>query len=136
MSKSTSRDVRARVVRAILVITVGVEAALVGGYGVVLAVDSLTRRATEAGAGAALAMIALAICVSLLLIARAAVRTRRRARAPIVVWQILQAALAREALSAGSLWGVTLLALAAAAGAGAFWPGVLCDTPSPGDHQM
>ncbi|HEY6798396.1 MAG TPA: hypothetical protein VI248_27265 [Kineosporiaceae bacterium] len=129
MSESTSRDVRATVVRVILVITVGVEAALVGGYGLILVVDSLTQKATEAGAGAALAATAAVLCAGLVLVARAAARTRRGARAPIIVWQILQAALAREGLSAGSAWGVLLIVLAVVAVAGAFWPGVLRDAP-------
>jgi hypothetical protein len=132
MFESTSHDVRARVVRVILVITVGVEAALVGGYGTILAVDSLTQKATEAGAGAALAATAGVICMGLVLVARAAARARRGARAPITVWQILQAALAKEALSAGSAWGVVLVMLAAVAVAGAFCPGVLRDQASAG----
>jgi hypothetical protein len=136
VSKSTSRDVRALVVRVTLVTTVGVEAALAGGYGVVLAVACVTQRATEAGAGAALAAIAMVICTGLLMVARAAARARRGARAPVVVWQILQAALAREALSAGSAWGVILIVLAAVAMISSFWPGVLRDTPSRGDRRV
>jgi hypothetical protein len=132
VSESTSRDVCATVVRVILLITVGVEALLVGGYAVVLAVDAVTQRAAEAGAGAALAVTAAVLCLGLGLVARAVHRARRAARAPIIVWQILQAAVAKEALSAGSLWGVVLIVLAAVAVVGAFWPGVLGDEARSG----
>jgi hypothetical protein len=119
------------VVRRILVSTVGVEAAVLGGYGVVLAVDSVTQQATERGAGVALAASAVLLCGALVLAARAAWRARRAARAPIVVWQILQAAVAKEALAAASTAGVAtgvlLLLLAVVALVAALWPGVLHD---------
>ena len=98
----------------------------------VLAVDSLSGKATETGAGAALAATAAVMCGGLLLAARGAARGRRASRAPLVVWQILQAALAKEALSAGSAWGVLLIGLAVVAVVGVFWPGVLHDEAPPG----
>jgi hypothetical protein len=55
----------------------------------------------------------------------ATVRARRAARAPIIVWQILQAALAKDALTERSPWGVVLIGLAVVAVVGACWPGVL-----------
>ena len=127
MSESTSRDVRAKVIRRILVVTVGVEAAVVGGYGVVLAIDSVTQKATETGAGIVLAVTAVALCAGLSAAAVAAARGRRGARAPIIVWQILQGALARDALTARSTWGMLLVGLAVLAAVGAVWPGVLGD---------
>jgi hypothetical protein len=102
-----------------------VEAALVAGYGIVLAVDVLTQEATEVGAGVALAVSAVVLAVGLVLMAKAAGRARRGARAPILVWQILQAALAPEALKVGSAWGVVLLVLSVLGTVGVFWPGVL-----------
>jgi hypothetical protein len=114
-----------RAIRLILVLTVGIEAAVVAGYGLVLAVDLLTQKATEFGAGVGLAISAVVLAVGLLLMARAAHRTRRGARAPILVWQILQAGLAREALVAGSGWGWLLIVLAVVGAVGVFWPDVL-----------
>lgn len=103
-----------------------------GGYAVSLVVDSFTEKATEPGAAAALAAFAGVVCAGLVLVARAVTRARRAARAPLVVWQILQAAVGKEALTASSWWGVALLALAVVALAGAFWPGVLREGASPG----
>jgi hypothetical protein len=131
VSESTSRVVRARVVRRILVSTVGVEAVLVGGGGIVAAVDALRRNVSTAGSGVALAAFAVVIAVGLVLVARATLRGSRGARAPIIVWQILQAAAAKVALDAGSgpgVWiGVGLLVLAVVGLVGALWPGVLED---------
>jgi hypothetical protein len=127
VTESTSASVRARVLRRILVTTVGVEAAVVGGYGAVLAVDSMTQKGAEAGAGAVLALSAAVLCAGLFIVVRATVRGQRGARAPIIVWQILQAAVAKEALTARSAWGVALFALAVVALVGACWPGVLGD---------
>jgi hypothetical protein len=62
---------------------------------------------------------------------RATLRASRAARAPIIVWQILQAAVAKEALAAGSIWGVVLIVLAVVAVVGACWPGVLRDDAAP-----
>jgi hypothetical protein len=133
VSESTSRDVRAKVIRRILVTTVGIEAAVVGGYGVVLAVDTVTQKVADPSAGAVLALIAGVICLGLAVIARVAARGARAVRAPIIVWQILQAALAKDALTAESAWGVVLLLLVATAVVGACWPGVLHDGSSPDD---
>jgi len=131
VSESTSRDVQAKVIRRILVSTVGVEAALVGGAGIVTAADALSRGVATAGAGIALAAFAVVVAVGLVLVARATLRARRGARAPIIVWQILQAAVAKVALDAGSGPGVAvgsvLLLLAVLAVVGALWPGVLSD---------
>jgi hypothetical protein len=113
------------VIRRILASTVAVEALVVGGYGVSLIVDSMTQKATEPGAAIALAVSAGVICAGLLIAVRAASRARRAARAPIIVWQILQAAVAKEALAAGSFWGILLLVLSVLAVVGVFWPGVL-----------
>lgn len=136
MSESTSDDVRARVIRRILVFTVGVEAALVGGYAAVLAVDAISGRALDPNAALVLAAIAAVVCVGLVLVARAAAHARRGARAPIIVWQILQAAIASQARSAGSWWAdvllVLLLVLAVVAALGCFWPGVLHDDAPSG----
>ena len=125
MSESTSGEVRATLIRRILASTVGLEATVVGGYGVVLVVDSATRKATEPGAGFALAGTAVVICAGLAVAALATLRARRAARAPIIVWQILQAAVAKEALAARSWWGVLLAVLAVVGVVGALWPGVL-----------
>jgi len=127
VSESTSGDVRAAVIRRILASTVAVEALVVGGYGVSLIVGFRTQKATEPGAAIALAACAGVICAGLLIVVRATSRARRAARAPIIVWQILQAALAKEALAAGSFWGILLLVLSVVALVGTFWPGVLHD---------
>jgi hypothetical protein len=127
MSESTSRDVRATWVRRILITTVGIEAVILGGYGLDLVIKSATQKGTEAGAGFALAGMAVVLCAGLALVGRAAARGASRARAPIIVWQILQAAVAKEAISAGSAWGPVLAVLAVVAVGGAFWPGVLHD---------
>ena len=132
MSESTSGDVRAAVIRRILASTVAVEALVVGGYGVSLIVDSVTQKATEPGAAIALMASAAVICLGLLLAVRATSQARRAARAPIIVWQILQAAVAKEALAAGSLWGILLLVLSTVAFVGACWPGVLRDQAPTG----
>jgi len=131
MSESTSGDVRTAVIRRILVSTVGAEGALVGGYGVVLAVDSFTERATERGAAVALVAVAVTLAGGLGLAAVGAWRGRRAARAPIVVWQILQAAVAKEALSARSTWGIVLIVTAVVAIVTAVWPGVLASGTAP-----
>ncbi len=127
VSESTSGEVRATRIRRILASTVGLEATVVGGYGIVLAVDSATQKATERGAGIALAGTAVVLCAGLVLTALATIRARRAARAPIIVWQIMQAAIAKEALAARSWWGLLLVVLAVVAVVGAVWPGVLRD---------
>ena len=104
-----------------------------GGYAVSLAVGSVTQVATERGAAIALAVIAVLLAAGLAVAARASWRARRAARAPVVVWQILQAALAYDALQARSEWGVLLLVLAVVAAVGACWPGVLRDGRIPGE---
>jgi len=131
VSESTSGDVRATVIRRILATTVGVEATVVGGYGVWSAVGSVTQQATDRGAGIALAVAAMVLAAGLVVAVMATVRGRRAARAPIIVWQILQAALAKDALTERSLWGVVLLLLVVAALVGACWPGVLRDGAAP-----
>ena len=125
VSESTSGDVRATAIRRILATTVAVEATVVGGYGIWLAVSSVTQRATERGAGVALAVAAIVLAGGLAVAVVTTVRARRAARAPIIVWQILQAALAKDALTERSPWGVVLIGLAVVAVVGACWPGVL-----------
>jgi hypothetical protein len=129
VSESTSRVVRARVFRRILVLTVGVEAVTVVGLGVVLAVDAVAHRGGSSVVGdLVLGATFVALGAGLLLVARAAGRGRRGARAPIVVWQLIQALVgSRDALPVGALWGVVLIVLAVVAVVAAFWPGVLAD---------
>ena len=97
---------------------VAVEAAVAGGYGVVLAVDTLTQPATERVAAAFLALSAVVLAAGLVVAARAVRARRRAARAPVLVWQLLQLSVAVPAL--GTRWyvGVPLTLLAVVAGLG------------------
>jgi hypothetical protein len=133
VSESTAQDVRARVIRRILVLTVGAEAVLVGGYGVAVGVGAgADGSSASLGGTVVLVLTFVLLAVFLAVAARAAARARRGARAPIVAWQIIQGLVGgRDALPMGSVWiGVGLLVLAIVAAVGAFWPGVLRDEPS------
>jgi hypothetical protein len=128
VSESTSGDVRATVVRRILATTVVLEATVVGGFGVWLAFGAATQEATDRTAGIVEAVAALMLAAGLLVAALATLRGRRAARAPIIVWQILQAALAKDALTERSLWGAVLIVLSVVGVVGTVWPGVLADS--------
>jgi hypothetical protein len=126
MSESTSRDARSRVVRRILAIVVLLEAVLCVGYGLFLAVETLTAAPADRLASAVMAVTAVVVGAALLLAVRAARRGRRAARAPILVWQLMQLAVAR--LTVGTNWapfGVALAILSVGAVVALFWPGAL-----------
>lgn len=94
---------------------VGLEALLVIGYGVFLAVETAVAVATERLAAAVLAVMVVALGGGLAVLARSVLAGRRWARSPVLVWQVLQASVAVPALSTAR-WpvGVVLLVLCVA----------------------
>ncbi|MFZ0159187.1 MAG: hypothetical protein WAL50_09185 [Kineosporiaceae bacterium] len=94
------------------------EAALVGGYGVYLGVESVIAPATERLAAVVMAVFCAALAVALVVLARALAAGRRWARSPVLVWQVLQASVAAPALSTRWPVGVGLLLLCLLASVG------------------
>ena len=102
----------------VVAVAVLIEAALVGGFGVYLAVSSVTSQATELPAAIVMAVFFLVVAAALVVLARALVAGRRWARSPILLWQVLLGAVAAEALSIHRLVEVGVLALCLIAGLG------------------
>lgn len=97
---------------AVALALVGLEALLLlawAGWSVV----TLVRGTTNPGGAAFLGAFALGAAVVLVLAGRACARRRRGGRAPLMTWQLLQAAVAVTLLQAGSAWGWLLLVPAA-----------------------
>jgi hypothetical protein len=102
------------------------EAVLSVGYGLYLAIETVIAPAADRLAAGVMAASAIVVGAALLLAVRAALRGRRAARAPIIVWQLMQLAVAR--LTVGTSWvpfGVALAILSIGALVASFWPGVL-----------
>jgi hypothetical protein len=102
------------------------EAVLCVGYGLFLAIETAVSTAADRLAALVMAISAVVLGAALLLAVRAALRARRAARAPIIVWQLMQLAVAR--LTAGTSWapfGLALAVLSVVAVVAAFWPRVL-----------
>lgn len=116
---------RAGSARAVVVVTVAIEAAVAAAYGVYLGVESVVAEATERLAAVVLTLMVLGLAAALAALARAVSHGRRRARAPVLVWQLLQASVAVPALSTRWPLGVGLLALCVVATVGVMRPEVL-----------
>jgi hypothetical protein len=107
-------------------VVVLLEGALCVGYGGFLAFETLVAPAADRMAAAIMAITSLVLGGALVLAARAVGRARRAVRAPIVVWQLMQLAVAR--LTADTAWapfGIALAILSVGAVVAAFLPGVL-----------
>ena len=102
----------------VVAVAVLIEAALVGGFGVYLAMSSVTSQATELPAAIVMTVFFLVVAAALVFLARALVAGRRWARSPILLWQVLLGAVAAEALSIHRLVEVGVLALCLIAGLG------------------
>ena len=82
-----------------------------------------------------LAAFALAVAVALLAASRSLVRGHRGARAPVITWQLLQAATATTVLGVPQAvgWAVGALVLSGLVIAGLLLPVELTDRPAPGE---
>jgi len=104
--------------RRLVVLAVVIEALVVGGYGVYLAVETLVAPAADRLGAAFLVVLTLALAAGLGALAAAVRAGRRAARAPVLVWQLLQASVAVPALHDRWYLGVGLMLLCVVAGAG------------------
>jgi hypothetical protein len=103
--------------RALVAALVAVEAALLLAAAVVLLVASARSGQKNAGELIALAAIAIAVGLGLALCARGVLGGLRWTRAPVLTWQLLQAAVGMPVSTTSSWWaGVPLLALAVVVG--------------------
>lgn len=102
----------------VVAVAVLIEAVLVGGFGVYLAVSSVTSQATELPAAIVMAVFFLTLAAALVFLVRGLVAGRRWARSPILLWQVLLGAVAAEALSIHRLIEVGVLVLCVIAGIG------------------
>ncbi len=120
--------------RAVVVVTLALEGAIVTAYGLYLGVESFVAQATERLAAAALTVMVLAVGGALAVLCRGVLRGRRWARSPVLVWQVLQASVAVPALTTRWPLGVGLLALSLVAGVGVLRADVLgpVETTEPG----
>jgi hypothetical protein len=99
-------------VRLLVAALVAVEAVILVGLAVFLAVETATSTATEPGGALALAALSLLLGLALGACAYGLYRGMGWSRAPVVTWQLLQAGVAMP-LSASARWyvGIPLLAL-------------------------
>ncbi len=123
-SKGSGPGSPARTVTAAAVL---LEALVAAAYGVFLAVETVVATATERVAAVFLVVIVLALAASLAFLARLVLAGRRAARAPLLVWQVLQLAIALPAVTARWYVGVPLVLLAVVAGLGVLRSDVLPD---------
>jgi hypothetical protein len=90
-----------------------------------LVVELFRTTATETGGAIAQVVVVLVIGLGLLLLARVTLRADERVRVPILVWQVLQAAVGAPSISSRWYLGVVLVGTAVVAGVGVLVPGVL-----------
>ncbi len=102
----------------VVAVAVSIEALLVAGYGLYLGVSTVTGEALEPLAAIVMALTFLALAAGLVVLARGVLARRRWAAAPVIVWQILQAAVAVQMLSLYPPIEIALLALCLIAGVG------------------
>lgn len=102
----------------VVAVAVSIEALLVAGYGLYLGVSTVTGEALEPLAAIVMALTFLALAAGLAVLARGVLARRRWAAAPVIVWQILQAAVAVQMLSLYPPIEIALLALCLIAGVG------------------
>ncbi|SDQ08633.1 hypothetical protein [Quadrisphaera sp. DSM 44207] len=120
--------------RALLAVVaaVALEALLLLGVVVLYAVELLGAGAVDAAGATATAALAGAAGLGLGACARGLLAGRRWARAPVLTWQLLQAAVAVPLLAGPWWWaGAGLLVLAVVAGVGLFAPSVVAATTAP-----
>lgn len=116
----------------VVTLAVALEAVVVLGYGVYLAVETVIAEATEQLAAAVLAVMVIGLGVALAALARGVLNGRGWVRAPILVWQVMQAAVAVPALPGPRWWlGVVLLVLCIVAGSGVLRDDVLAPVEPP-----
>jgi len=120
----------------VVVAGVLLEALVLVGYGVFLAFETVAAQPADRLAAAFLAVIVVLFGVALLGCARAVLRRRPEVRVPLLLWQVLQVAVAVPALQqpeAVSRWGigVPLIVLALVVGAGMLHPAVLGPLSGP-----
>lgn len=110
--------------RRVVTAAVVIEALVVVGYGMYLGVEAIVTPTGHRLAALFLAAMTVLFGAGLALVARAVAQGRRGARAPVLVWQILQAAVAVPAAYGASdallpAWvGIALLVLCLVAGLG------------------
>ena len=105
-------------VRNATVAAILLEALVVAAYGLYLAFETLTAQATERVAAVFLVLVVLGLAAGLALAARGVLRRHRAARAPVLVWQVLQIAVAAPAVRTRWYVGVPLILLAIVAASG------------------
>lgn len=125
------RGPRAWTVAALLVVIEAVGLAGVVVWWLVTAVGGRMQGPSEPF----LAAFALAVAVALLAASRMLVRGRRGARAPVITWQLLQAATATTVLGVPQAvgWAVGALVLSGLVVVLLLLPVELTDRPAPGD---
>jgi hypothetical protein len=102
--------------RLLVVAGLGLEAALVAGLAVSVAVTSVTGSAQDRVGAAVLAVTALALAAGIVAVAVGVRAGARWSRSPALVWQVLQAAVGGLDLPPAA--GVPLVVLALAVGYG------------------
>jgi hypothetical protein len=99
---------------------VALEALLLAGYAVVVAVESLRGEAQDRIGALVLALVALALGGGLVAVAAGVLRGARWARSPALVWQILQVLVALSGSVEPRAVGLALVVLAVLVAVGLF----------------